>query len=103
MTQEGRICQARKWGSHFIGRLNRSPKPQSGHSSEVLALALLIPGPATGQELLRAAKAADESTFVSASEPGTKEACFSLEVEDMAPVLQLGPQCLFIPLSSVCS
>ena len=42
-----------------------------------------------------AAKAADKGTFVSVPELGIKKACFSWEAEDMVPVLQPSPQCLF--------
>lgn len=96
MPQEGWIGQAPQRQSHFISRLQGVPAPQSGHPSEVLARTPLIHGPAPGPESQPAVRAVDKGTFVSVLELGIKAACFSWEVKDTVPVLQLGPQCLFI-------
>lgn len=96
MPQEGWIGQAPQRQSHFISRLQGVPAPQSGHPSEVLARTPLILGPAPGPESQPAVRAVDKGTFVSVLELGIKAACFSWEVKDTVPVLQLGPQCLFI-------
>lgn len=55
---------------------------------------LALQGPGVTPLLLR--QRTDKGTFVSVPELGIEEACFSWEVEDMVPVLQLGPHCLFI-------